>query len=140
MSGENATDHNLLPEIKAYITRARLRRGVELVKLANRIDALKMQEDDPENSDMPADSTLAADQSRRFPRSNADNAGSASHNTADNGGDAPPGGKRHLSKAIKGAIFREVVLAKVREMKEQEETLKVAEEAEKAEKRRSMQG
>lgn len=132
----------MLPEIKAYITRARLRRGVELVKLANRIDALKMQEDDPENSDMPADATLAADQSRRFPRSQADNADSVSHSTASSSSNQPPspGEKRHLSKDIKGAIFREVVLAKVREMKEQEQTLKVAEEAEKEAKRRSVDG
>ncbi|KAK0631984.1 calcium/calmodulin-dependent protein kinase [Immersiella caudata] len=112
LSGENATDHNLLPEIKAYLTKARLRRGIELVKLANRIEALKMQEDDPENSDIPRDSTLAADQSR-VPSSP----------------DKPASEKRTLSKTIKGAIFREVVLAKVREMKEQEQTLKVTEGA-----------
>jgi len=112
LSGENATDHNLLPEIKAYLTKARLRRGIELVKLANRIEALKMQEDDPENSDIPKDSTLAADQSR-VPSSP----------------DKPVTEKRTLSKTIKGAIFREVVLAKVREMKEQEQTLKVTEGA-----------
>jgi len=115
LSGENATDHNLLPEIKAYLTKARLRRGIEMVKLANRIEALKMQEDDPENSDMPKDSTLAADESRATPVPQA----SAT----------PPAEKRTLSKTIKGAIFREVVLAKVREMKEQEQTLKVTEGA-----------
>jgi calcium/calmodulin-dependent protein kinase I len=102
----------LLPEIKAYLTKARLRRGIELVKLANRIEALKMQEDDPENSDIPKDSTLAADQSR-----------------APSSPDKPVAEKRTLSKTIKGAIFREVVLAKVREMKEQEQTLKVTEGA-----------
>ena len=105
----------MLPEIKAYLAKARLRRGIELVKLANRIEALKLQED-PENSDMPKDSTLAADQSR------------ASSSKASNGSNNATGGeKRTLSKTIKGAIFREVVLAKVREMKEQEQTLKVAE-------------
>jgi calcium/calmodulin-dependent protein kinase I len=129
----------LLPEIRAYLTRARLRRGIEMVKLANRIEALKIQEEDPENSDMPKDATLAADQSRRFSSSRANN------NDSDSGSAAVPsapaadsassgsgeGGKRTLSKTIKGAIFREVVLAKVREMKEQEETLKVTEEASK---------
>ncbi|KAL2154903.1 hypothetical protein VTH82DRAFT_3579 [Thermothelomyces myriococcoides] len=117
LSGKNATDHNLLPEIRAYLARARLRRGVEMVKLANRIEALKAQEEDPENSDMPKDATSAADQSRR------------SNSGSENGGEQ--GGKRNLSKAVKSAIFREVVLAKVREMKEQEETLKVAKEASK---------
>ena len=121
LSGENATDHNLLPEIKAYMAKARLRRGIELVKLANRIGSLKGQED-PENSDMPDDATLAADQSRVSNLS------------------LPKTGKRSLSKTIKGAIFREVVLAKVREMKEKEATLKVREDAEKEARRKSFQG
>lgn len=101
-----------------------------MVKLANRIEALKMQEEDPENTDMPKDSTLAADQSRRAPLS-------PTNETSSGGGE-----KRSLSKTIKGAIFREVVLAKVREMKEQEQTLKVTEGAatEAAEKRKSYQG
>lgn len=109
------------------MARARLRRGIELVKLANRIEALKMQEDDPENTDVPADATLAADQSRTTPTPHAVRPDSGA-------------GRRNLSNTIKGAIFREVVLAKVREMKAQEQTLKVAEEVEKEAKRRSFQG
>ncbi len=128
----------MLPEIRAYLARARLRRGIEMVKLANRIEALKMQEDDPEDSDMPKDATLAADQARHFNSSRtntmeSDSAGAAGPAAAGDGSSssapAADGGKRTLSKTIKGAIFREVVLAKVREMKEQEETLKVTEEA-----------
>ncbi|KAI0175775.1 calcium/calmodulin-dependent protein kinase 1 [Hypoxylon sp. FL1284] len=124
LSGENATDHNLLPEIKAYIAKARLRRGIELVKLANRIEALKIQEDDPENPDFPGEPGPAAGQS---------SAANAS---------ATPGetGKSKLTRAMRGAIFREVVLAKVREMKEQEQTLKVTEEVEKEAKRKSFHG
>ncbi|KAI0848955.1 calcium/calmodulin-dependent protein kinase 1 [Daldinia vernicosa] len=123
LSGENASDHNLLPEIKAYMAKARLRRGIELVKLANRIEALKLQEDDPEHPDFADDSVAPAGQ----------------------GSDKPPSpkqetGKGKLTRAMKGAIFREVVLAKVREMKEQEQTLKVTEEAEKEAKRKSFQG
>lgn len=109
--GDTATDHNLLPEIRSYMAKAKLRRGVEKVKLANRIAALKAQEEDPENSDVPDDPTFAADPVTE---------GSGSSDTRD---------KRSLSKTIKGAIFREVVLAKVREMKEQEETRKVQEQA-----------
>ncbi|KAH9908912.1 calcium/calmodulin-dependent protein kinase [Xylariomycetidae sp. FL2044] len=126
LSGENATDHNLLPEIRAYIAKARLRRGIEMVKLANRIEALKIQEDDPENPDFP-DNTMSA-------------AAKASKKISD--GTATPGetGKEKLTRAMKGAIFREVVLAKVREMKEQENTLKVKEEVEKEAKRRSFHG
>ncbi|XXG94088.1 Calmodulin-dependent protein kinase cmk2 [Hypoxylon texense] len=127
LSGENATDHNLLPEIKAYIAKARLRRGIELVKLANRIEALKIQEDDPENPDFPTDSVSAAGQAQS---SAASKPLSPKEET----------GKSKLTRAMKGAIFREVVLAKVREMKEQEQTLKVTEEVEKEAKRKSFHG
>ncbi|KAI2613979.1 calcium/calmodulin-dependent protein kinase 1 [Hypoxylon fragiforme] len=126
LSGENATDHNLLPEIKAYMAKARLRRGIELIKLSNRIEALKIQEDDPENPDFPADSVAAADQAQ----SPAGKPASPIEET----------GKAKLTRAMKGAIFREVVLAKVREMKEQEQTLKVKEEVEKEAKRKSFHG
>ncbi|KAK8140213.1 Calcium/calmodulin-dependent protein kinase [Apiospora sp. TS-2023a] len=115
LSGKNATDHNLLPEIKAYMAKARLKRGIEMVKLANRIEALKMQEDDPDNPDLPQNPAAAA------------SAAAAS-------------GKDKLNKAVKGAIFREVVMAKVREMKEQEQTLKVKEEVEKEARRKSFGG
>lgn len=98
LKGDTATDHDILPEIKSYIAKARLRRGVEMVKLKNRIEALKMQEDS-DTSDLPSDSTKAAAQATG----------------------ASLGVKRpRLSKAARSAIFREVVLAKVREMKEQE--------------------
>lgn len=97
------------------MAKARLKRGIEMVKLANRIEALKMQEDDPENPDLPENPSLAA------------SAAAAS-------------GKEKLNKAVKGAIFREVVMAKVREMKEQEQTLKVKEEVEKEARRKSFNG
>ncbi|EAT88407.2 hypothetical protein SNOG_04647 [Parastagonospora nodorum SN15] len=90
VSGATASDHNLLPEIRAYVAKARLKRGIELVKLANRIEALKMQEDEEED---------------------------APEETPDAGTGKGPG---RLSRIAKGAIFREVVLAKVREMKEAE--------------------
>ncbi|KAK4136486.1 Pkinase-domain-containing protein [Trichocladium antarcticum] len=128
LSGQTATDHNLLPEIRAYLSRARLRRGIEMVKLANRIEALKMEEDDPENSDVPKDATATSP-------APADGGGSSSSDGASASAEAAgSSGKRTLSKTIKGAIFREVVLAKVREMKEQEETLKVTEATQDAKK------
>lgn len=107
IAGKGATDHNLLPEIKAYMARCRLRRGVELVKLANRIEALKMQEDEeedvPQEADVPADAKAAAEQAG-LPRHD---------NTANNSGlkppeDSQPHRKRSLSKLAKSAIFREV--------------------------------
>ena len=106
IAGRGATDHNILPEIKAYIARARLKRGVELVKLANRIEALKMQEDEeedvPQEADVPADSRRAAEEA-------------VNHHHPDSArqGLAPPldqsaSKKKSLSKMAKSAIFREV--------------------------------
>lgn len=120
LSGENATDHNLLPEIKAYMAKARLRRGIELVKLTNRIEALKMQEEDPENSDMPSSAVPEAERPAPVQSNAVTSSGSDSGTVT---------GKQRLTNAVKGAIFREVVLAKVREMKQQEEVRKEVEEA-----------
>lgn len=114
LTGESASDRDLLPEIRAYIARARLRRGVEIVKLANRIEALKMQEED--DNDIPSPMDMAA--------------ASAPVEASENGDStSPTTKKRSLSKVARGAIFREVVLAKVREAKENEEREKVEREA-----------
>jgi calcium/calmodulin-dependent protein kinase I len=128
----------LLPEIRAYMAKARLRRGIEIVKLANRIEALKMQEDEndgvPGESDVPADAKAAAGAAL-----SGQDAG-AGLSTSTSAGSAP-GGKRSLSNIAKGAIFREVVLAKVRDMKESEKQLQVEKEAEaNAAKRKSWTG
>ena len=141
LRGETATDHNLLPEIRAYIAKARLRRGIEIVKLANRIEALKMQEDETDSAtgdaDVPADSKAAAGQALSDENANTRERGLSTSTDAG----SKPGGKKSLSNVAKGAIFREVVLAKVREMKDHEQTLKVASEAQAKEaKRRSFQG
>jgi calcium/calmodulin-dependent protein kinase I len=127
----------LLPEIKAYMAKARLRRGIEIIKLANRIEALKMQEDDTDDipdvmADVPSDSKAAAGAAL-----SGQDAGSSKEVPA---ATAAPAGKRSLSKIAKGAIFREVVLAKVREMKESEKRLQVEKDAQdKAAKRKSFQ-
>ena len=76
------------------MAKARLKRGVELVKLANRIEALKMQEDEeedvPQESDVPADAKAAAEQA----------VGKDASGSSDR--------KRAWSRAAKSAIFREV--------------------------------
>ncbi|KFY09460.1 hypothetical protein V491_08150 [Pseudogymnoascus sp. VKM F-3775] len=118
LSGKNATDHNLLPEIRAYMAKARLRRGIEIIKLANRIEALKMQEDEedeaPAYSDLPTNAEAAAVAAVAGPASgNLDVPGSRPP--------ASPEGKRSLSAIAKQSIFREVVMAKVRETKEAEQ-------------------
>lgn len=118
LTGKTASDHNLLPEIRAYVAKARLRRGIELVKLSNRIEALKMQEDEeeagPGEADVPANATQAAGEAL------AAHSTSRALTTSENTAPATPGQKGRLSKLAKSAIFREVVLAKVREMKEAE--------------------
>ncbi|KAI9680180.1 MAG: hypothetical protein M1829_001417 [Trizodia sp. TS-e1964] len=121
LSGKTAGDHNLLPEIRAFTARARLRRGIELVKLANRIEALRIREDEegaPDDVDVPANSGEAL--------------GKALSTPARGKGLKPTDGgreKKSLSKLARGAIFREVVLAKVREMKDAAEREKVESEA-----------
>jgi calcium/calmodulin-dependent protein kinase I len=119
------------------MAKARLRRGIEIVKLANRIEALKMQEDEQEDvqceADVPADAKAAAGAALYGEDTGLGLGTSTSAGSA-------PGGKRTLSNLAKGAIFREVVLAKVREAKEQEQALQVEKEAqESAAKRRSFQ-
>jgi len=120
LTGTTASDRDLLPEIRAYTARARLRRGIEIVKLANRIEALKMHEGDEGEDDIPSPMNMG----------DSHDAGAAAPAEAD--GDSSPEAttkKRSLSKIARGAIFREVVLAKVREVKENEEREKVEREA-----------
>lgn len=107
-----ATEHNLIPEIKAYLAKARLKRGIEMIKLANRIEALKMQEEDEEEATSPHPD---------IPR------GGDALRTAASGeaGSTKESSKSRLSRAAKSAIFKEVVLAKVREMRMEEEKAKV---------------
>lgn len=121
LTGESASDRDLLPEIRAYIARSRLRRGIEIVKLANRIEALKMQEEDEDDIPSPADMAGEAGNSGASPQSNSKPAESV-------GGDGATK-KRSLSKIARGSIFREVVLAKVREMKDNEERERLEREA-----------
>ena len=141
LKGETASDHDLLPEIRSYVAKARLKRGIELVKLANRIEALKMQEDEeedvPGSSDVPAnvgESLGVALDTRR--RAVSPGRGLSTQNVPA-ANEAP---KKSLSKFAKGAIFREIVLAKVRELKEKEALDKATKDVQdKHEKRKSFQ-
>jgi len=135
LKGETASTHDLIPEIRSYLAKAKLRRGIELVKLANRIEALKMQEDEgmdePDAGDIPV---------------NANNAAGLSVPNRQRGvspgrGLATSPDKKSLSSVPKGAIFREVVMAKVRDMKDKEQSDKlVAQVTEAHERRKSFQG
>lgn len=123
LKGESASDRDLLPEIRAYIARSRLKRGIEIIKLANRIEALKMHDEDEDDIPSPAAMAAAADDSEK--------SGSASVDSPAASGEAETGTtkKRSLSKVARGAIFREVVLAKVREQKDTEERERLEREA-----------
>ncbi|KAL4946403.1 Calcium/calmodulin-dependent protein kinase [Aspergillus oleicola] len=133
LKGESASDRDLLPEIRAYIARSRLKRGIEIIKLANRIEALKVQEEDEEDIPSAVDVQESSGASGKpalspFPAlSSSDSSNVQSSLTGDE--EANDTKKRSLSKIARGAIFREVVLAKVREMKENEEREKVEREA-----------
>ena len=113
------------------MAKARLRRGIEMVKLANRIEMLKLQEDDNEESDLPANATAAAGAAiAGSPERKSTSSSSASGSTS-------PGEKRSLSKVAKGAIFREVVLAKVREVKAEEAAAQIEKQATEAAKKKN---
>ncbi len=129
------------------MAKARLRRGIELVKLANRIEALKIQEDEEEDSapgtaDVPARAGEAAAQAILDPAAPSSqgrgldtektatasaslggSSSSSSNSGAVSGTD--PNKKGRLSRAARSAIFREIVLAKVREQKALEERQKL---------------
>ncbi|KAI9784138.1 MAG: hypothetical protein M1839_002642 [Geoglossum umbratile] len=125
LTGTTATDYNIIPEIRAYMAKARLRRGIEIIKLANRIEALKIQEDEEGDvlgqADVPAHSGEAAGQALAHARPNPQK-GLASSQVPETGG-------KRLSRLARGAIFREVVLAKVREMKDEEKKKEVEKSA-----------
>ena len=110
------------------MAKARLRRGIEIIKLANRIEALKMQEDEeeeaPGQADVPANPKAAADSALSGENAGA-HLGEASKE------------KKSLSKIAKGAIFREVVFAKVKELKEQEKHAAMEKNAQEKAKRNS---
>ena len=134
LEGETASDHDLLPEIRSYMAKAKLKRGIELVKLANRIEALKIQEDGEEvdekdSSDIPLNASNAATLAvqNQHQRGASPGRGLSTSETHQ---------KRSLSKAAKSAIFKEVVLAKVREMKEKESTDRLVADATAAHERR----
>jgi calcium/calmodulin-dependent protein kinase I len=113
LTGETATDHNILPELRSFMAKARLRRGIEVVKLAKRIEALKMLEDD-DSLGVPKNATEAAANALSTP-------GPKSPGLRTDSGSSRSSTGSRLSRAARSAIFREVVLAKVREMKAEKE-------------------
>jgi len=119
LTGRTATEHNILPELRAHLARAKLKHGIDIIRLANRIEALKMQEDEGAGADVPADATEAAGLALAAGQRSPGLRTSDRLNSVQLGG-SPAAAKQpgRLSRIARGAIFREVVLAKVREMKE----------------------
>lgn len=116
-----------MPEIRAYMAKARLRRGIEIVKLANRIEALKMQEDEEQDVPQEADTPSGALETAGHVLADQDKKPiEAGLKVPDSQHDVMR--KRSLSKIAKTAIFREVVLAKVRDMKAEEEKTRLEKE------------
>ena len=121
----------MLPEIRAYCTRARLRRGIEKIKLANRIEALKRQEDREEDAPGEADVPASALEATGEALAHKDFSGGV--NTTEDKTAAHT--KPKLSRLARGAIFKEIVLAKVREEKEAKLQQEMEEKAKQAHKR-----
>lgn len=112
LSGKTATDHDLVPELRrAQEARAKLKHAILAVKLQKRIAKLKVEEDDSDSSDM-GDAEAAIPGLVR-----------AGASGSSGGSDSASGDKKTtLKDKIKdGAVFREVVLAKVREEKAKKE-------------------
>lgn len=104
LTGTTASDKDLVADLRSRQVRARLRAGIQRVQLAKRIEQLKAQSADDEEDIPQSPSEAATDVYLR-------------------GGGSP------LSRKLKGDIFRAVVVAKAREMrqqKENEEALKAA--------------
>lgn len=112
MSGKTATDHDLLPELRrAKEARAKLRHAILAVSLKKRIAQLKDEETDSENDMAEADAAVAGASGDSLPDTNK------------------PGTLKEKLKG--GAVFREVVLAKVRDAKHKQELLEADEAAKK---------
>lgn len=100
-----------------------MRLGIEKVSLARRIEKLRAQETGEEETDIPKDSRKAAEESIQWHEGASPPSSALS---------PPPKSPSRLAKRARSDIFRAVVLAKVREIKQQRE-------AEEAERRAAMQ-
>lgn len=111
LSGKTATDHDLLPELRrAKEARAKLKHAILAVSLKKRIAQLKDEETDSENDMVEADAAVPTASGESLPDTN----------------------KPSLKEKLKGgAVFREVVLATVRDAKHKQELLEADEAAKK---------
>jgi calcium/calmodulin-dependent protein kinase I len=107
------------------MAKARLKRGIEMIKLANRIEQLKQQEDFEE--DAPGEADVPAQALETTGEKLA--AGDYSKGVKNSEDKTDAHTKPKLSRLARGAIFKEVVLAKVREEKETQKQKELEEKA-----------
>lgn len=120
LEGETASDHDLLPEIKSYMAKAKFKRGIELIKLANRIERLKVQEDkdvidEKDASDIPESPANAVPETI-----DKQNKGEVPFNFGLETSEQTE--KKPAAKSFNSAIFKEIAMAKIQDMKNQKET------------------
>lgn len=114
LSGQNATDHDLLPELRrAKEARAKLRKAIMAIQLQKRIARLRAHGDSDDSDNELQDAAQNVDGGGL---AKAFSGVSVSNSAA--GDKKKPSLKDHLKD---GAIFREVVLAKVRDERAKKE-------------------
>lgn len=106
LSGLTATDHDIAETLKKRRIKTRMRLAIERVRLANRIESIRRQQEG-EDTDIPSNSEQAADHALQTPI--------GAEKTTEEG----------MSRAQKADILRTVVLAKAKEEKELAETKKM---------------
>lgn len=120
LSGENATEHDLLPELRrAKEARAKLKKAILAIQLQKRIARLRHEagdgsDDDDNDLQDAAQNVETSGLAKAFSGVSVSSGGSSSSS-----GDSKKPSLRDTVKS--GAVFREVVLAKVREEKAKKE-------------------
>lgn len=119
LSGENATEHDLLPELRrAKEARAKLKKAILAIQLQKRIARLRHEAGDGSDDD-DNDLQDAAQNVETSGLAKAFSGVSVSSGGSSSSGDSKKPSLRDTVKS--GAVFREVVLAKVREEKAKKE-------------------
>ncbi|OAQ84444.1 calcium/calmodulin-dependent protein kinase [Purpureocillium lilacinum] len=121
LTGKNATEHDLVPELlKARELRSKFKHAVLAASLKKRIADLKDADSDSDNEMRDAEQAIPSASSASLPKPDAKTAS--------------------LKDKISGAMFREVVLAKLKDEKQKKEALEVDQELENEVRRRSFNG
>ncbi|KAJ6446311.1 calcium/calmodulin-dependent protein kinase [Purpureocillium lavendulum] len=121
LTGQNATEHDLVPELlKTRELRRKFKHAVLAASLKKRIADLKDADSDSDNEMRDAEQAIPGASSESLPKVEAKPVS--------------------LKDKMGGAMFREVVLAKLKDEKQKKEALEVDQEIENEVKRRSFNG